>query len=279
MENNGKLQQSREKRRSYSSFLDVQDEREKDVFRFLVKNSGCISLEEFKEKYPPLSDDFDDWLLEEKKILAFYKIGDRIIHIIPFLRDATFCTDHINYVTRCELEDCKRFHVCRYHLNSYCNYGAMCRNGHTFTVGNNEEIKNKLGLNGFSDGEILTILKCRYPQVCPADHCESEVPDECPYLHICYFFTQGKCKDPSCTRGHSLEDPHNKWVLSVYGMEEWPSQRPEIFKAAITLRRKREPASSHFSSSSEGNGSETGDSLLEGLVKQMKEEKRKEDED
>ncbi|XP_056007886.1 protein mono-ADP-ribosyltransferase PARP12-like isoform X3 [Ostrea edulis] len=233
-------QKLKEVSRRDSNLNDVRDQLEKDVFSFLVKEcGGCTSLKRFKEMYNSLPEDFDEWLLKKKKILAVYKKEGKPTYIAPFLRDAETCLHELGLGNRkrCQRRNCNYFHVCMWNLNGMCKRGDKCTYGHTFTSGNNKEIKCKLGLNRFRDKEIRTILKCRYPQVCPASHCEANTPEECPFLHVCYNYIRDKCQNSPCSKGHTLDDPHNKWVLSVYGMSRWPRQQLARLKAVVSIHR------------------------------------------
>ncbi|XP_056002193.1 uncharacterized protein LOC130049088 [Ostrea edulis] len=242
--------------------------------------------------YNSLSEDFDEWLLKTKKILAVYKKEGKPTYIAPFLRDAETCLQELGLGNRkrCQRRNCNYFHVCTWNLNGMCKRGDKCTYGHTFTSGNNKEIKCKLGLNRFRDKEIRTILKCRYPQVCPASHCEANTPEECPFLHVCYNYIRDKCQNSSCSKGHTLDDPHNKWVLSVYGMSRWPRQQLARLKAVVTIHRgpkrntneedtslevdNHEKASDSLSSS-ENYLAEAGDNPIDERVKNYEIEQNK----
>ena len=217
---------------------DVDDSfSEAKVFRYLVRTGGNVSLSEFKEKFSPLPENFDDWIREPKNRLSVFKSGDKPLAVGPFLREATVCADHMGFGVNknCQRKDCKHFHICNFYLNGWCKHGFKCRKGHKFTMGHNREVKAKLGLNPFKDAEIKTIILCRYPQVCPIANCGEE---ECPNLHICFYFLKNKCKDSECSKGHDLKTPHNLWVLSVFKMLNWVDTRLGLLKCLINMPRK-----------------------------------------
>ena len=217
---------------------DVDDSfSEAKVFRYLVRTGGNVSLSEFKEKFSPLPENFDEWIREPKNRLSVFKSGDKPLAVGPFLREATVCADHMGFGVNknCQRKDCKHFHICNFYLNGWCKHGFKCRKGHTFTKGHNREVKAKLGLNPFKDAEIKTIILCRYPQVCPIANCGKE---ECPNLHICFYFLKNKCKDSDCSKGHDLKTPHNLWVLSVFRMQNWVEDaRLGLLKCLINMPR------------------------------------------
>lgn len=211
--------------RTIQRFSDVQDEMEKNVFTFLVKEcGGCTSTAIFKEKFNGLREDFDEWILNRKTILAVYKKAGKATYIAPLFKGAKVCCFYGGNKS-CRNQTCWHFHICKFDLFGRCKKGIKCRFEHNFETGNNKDIKFRLGLDEFSDREIKIILQCRYPQVCPASQCEAPTPFDCPFLHTCFNFLKNKCKDSKCEKGHTLSDRHNKWVLSVYGMKKWSEEK------------------------------------------------------
>lgn len=78
--------------RTIQRFSDVQDEMEKNVFTFLVKEcGGCTSTAIFKEKFNGLREDFDEWILNRKTILAVYKKAGKATYIAPLFKGAMVC--------------------------------------------------------------------------------------------------------------------------------------------------------------------------------------------
>lgn len=211
--------------RTIQRFSDVQDEMEKNVFTFLVKEcGGCTSTAIFKEKFNGLREDFDEWILNRKTILAVYKKAGKATYIAPLFKGAKVCCFYGGNKS-CRNQTCWHFHICKFDLFGRCKKGIKCRFEHNFETGNNKDIKFRLGLDEFSDREIKIILQCRYPQVCPASQCEAQTPFDCPFLHTCFNFLKNKCKDSTCEKGHTLSDRHSKWVLSVYGMKKWSEEK------------------------------------------------------
>lgn len=220
--------------RTIQRFSDVQDEMEKNVFTFLVKEcGGCTSTAIFKEKFNGLREDFDEWILNRKTILAVYKKAGRATYIAPLFKDAKVCCFYGGNKS-CRHQSCRHFHICKFDLFGRCRKGTKCLFEHSFEKGNNRDLKFRLSLDAFSDKEIKIILQCRYPQVCPASQCEAPSPNDCPFLHTCFNFLKNRCKDSTCEKGHTLSDRHNQWVLSVYGMKKWPEQK---LKPLIGLRK------------------------------------------
>lgn len=221
--------------RPIQSFLDIQDEKEKRIFTFLVKEcGGCTSTDKYKEKFSDLGEDFDEWILKKKTILAVYKKNGRALYITPLLKDAKVCSFYGGNKSCSYNPSCQCFHLCKFDVFGRCKKGSSCPHEHSLEKGNNKDLKSKLGLDAFSDREIKIILQYRYPQVCPASQCEATSPRDCPFLHICFNFLQNKCRDSKCEKGHTLSDPHNRWVLTAYRMKKISLQK---LKYLIGLRK------------------------------------------
>nr|XP_022342750.1 uncharacterized protein LOC111136293 [Crassostrea virginica] len=127
-----------------TEFADDADDSfsEAKVFRYLVRTlGGNVSLLEFKEKFSPLPENFDEWIREPKNRLSVFKSGDKPVAVGPFLKDATMCADHMGFGGKknCQRKDCNHFHICNFYLNGWCKHGFKCRKGHTFTKGHNRE--------------------------------------------------------------------------------------------------------------------------------------------
>lgn len=256
--------------RTFKRFPDVQDEMEKNVFTFLVKEcGGCTSIDIFKEKFNGLREDFDEWILNRKTILAVYKKARRATYIAPLFKDAKVCCFYGGNKS-CKNPSCRHFHICKFDLFGRCKKGTKCAFEHSFEKGNNKDIKFGLGLDEFSDVEIKIILQCRYPQVCPASQCEAPSPNDCPFLHTCFNFLKSRCKDSACKKGHTLLDRHNQWVISVYGMKKWTEQK---LKPLIGLRKIPNNDTKTVSPDEEHNLASDFESFL------VMDEARKEDDD
>ncbi|XP_062581166.1 protein mono-ADP-ribosyltransferase PARP12-like [Saccostrea cucullata] len=196
---------------------------------------GCINVPSFKEKYAHLPQNLDEWLNERKEKISVYKRNNIVLYIGPLLKKASICAENFGFgeERECSRINCKHFHICKHYLNGLCRQGPRCRKGHYFENGHNRDIKERNGLQEYTDDEMKKIILWRYPQVCKARNCL--LAEDCPYLHICYNFIKNNCDDSSCPRGHPFETSHNKWVLSVYRMERWPTQKLSLLKSLVNM--------------------------------------------
>ena len=226
---------------STSSYGDSENDfTEEDVFRNLVKYAGGItSVSQYIADCVPshMQNEFKQWLKRRPEKMSVYIKRHNPIYIGPLLKKASLCVEHIGK-NGCSRPNCSHFHICKFYLNGICKRGVRCWKGHKLQDNeqNKQPIEN-LGFEGFSDKEILTVILCRYPQVCRTETCPRG--EDCPYLHICYNFIVNRCQDDDCERGHSFETPHNKWVLKVYRMERWPNEKFSLLKTLINMPRKQ----------------------------------------
>ncbi|XP_048752816.2 protein mono-ADP-ribosyltransferase PARP12-like isoform X1 [Ostrea edulis] len=229
----GPIKQQSARKRNQNIF----DFSAESVFKFLVKKTGGLSsVSKLKEEFTSSTAFFSDRLLEEKERLSIFKRQNNPVCIGPFVKKATFCFDHGTH-RGCRRTNCYNFHICKFYLNGWCKHRDRCQKGHSFTDYHNDNIKENLGLQELTDDEIKVIILCRYPQACRAQSCSAG--ENCPYLHICYNFLMDKCDDDNCQRGHSFETPHNQWVLRVYKMERWPTQKLPLLKWLINMPRRQ----------------------------------------
>lgn len=221
------------RQRKYSDFHN-DDFSEEDVFKQLVLSGGLSSVSQYMEEHAA-GETFNRWLKGRRKKLSVYKRQNKPICIGPFLKDATLCFEHAG--RNCRRLNCSHFHICSFYLNGVCKRGRSCKKGHDFDDYHNQKIIENLELEEFSEKEIRTIILCRYPQVCRTEVCF--LGEECPYIHICYNFLKNKCEVANCKRGHSLDTPHNKWVLRSYRMDRWSVEKLALLKVLINMPRQQ----------------------------------------
>ncbi|CAG2216320.1 FMR [Mytilus edulis] len=178
---------------------------------------SCIANELF-----PGYDGMKEWFNTRSQKFHIYRDGQDIVYICSFYKDLNICKHFCNpsKPTFCDNQNCNYFHVCRNFVRGNCRRHHCCFL-HDFDSAQNVRIKEKYGLEDFTDSEIIVLLNWKFPRLCPhyiyeQGGCkETDNKDEaCPYLHYCknYFF--GKCDmGDGCRYNHSFSDSHNKWVL------------------------------------------------------------------
>lgn len=245
------------RQRKYSD-LHNDDFSEEDVFRKLVFSGGLSSVTQYIEDNSP-GVTFKRWLKGRRKKISVYKKRNKPICIGPFLKEATLCFEHTS--RNCRRLTCSHFHICSFYLNGICKRGRNCKKGHDFDNNHNQQIIENLELEEFSDREIRTIILCRYPQVCRTEACS--LGEDCPYLHMCYNFIKNKCEVANCKRGHSLDTPHNKWVLRSYRMGRWSGEKLALLKALINMPRQQKQIDYSYQDTHQGFTSESEDMSCE----------------
>ena len=229
-------------------FVDISNE----MFNFVVRVfHGKGNPNEIKRESGlfPVSLDAGSWF-EISKRFNTVKRNDKVTTVFAFCKDISYCLDYIRK-SGCskELENkCDRFHVCKNMLCGNCIFGCnKCKFSHDFLDDRNIKVAKKLGLSqaSFSNDEICTIMKMRYPHVCKSwvnnGTCDNE--DNCSELHLCPDYTLGTCdNDDACPRCHDKLSSHNKPIVKAFNMEKWKDQP---FKKMIFLCRtpKQQPAS------------------------------------
>ncbi|XP_071146125.1 uncharacterized protein [Mytilus edulis] len=178
---------------------------------------GCIAYALF-----PGGDGMKEWFNTRSTKFHIYRDGQEIVYIAPFYKDLNICKHFFNpsKPTFCDNQNCNYFHVCRNFVRGNCRRHHCCFL-HDFDSAQNVRIKEKYGLEDFTDSEIIVLLNWKFPRLCPhyiyeQGGCKEtdNKEEECPYLHYCknYFF--GKCeRGDGCRYNHSFSDSHNKWVL------------------------------------------------------------------
>ncbi|CAG2244514.1 PARP7S [Mytilus edulis] len=179
---------------------------------------GCIAYALF-----PGGDGMKEWFNTRSTKFHIYRDGQEIVYIAPFYKDLNICKHFFNpsKPTFCDNQNCNYFHVCRNFVRGNCRRHHCCFL-HDFDSAQNVRIKEKYGLEDFTDSEIIVLLNWKFPRLCPhyiyeqggCKETDINKEEECPYLHYCknYFF--GKCEmGDGCRYNHSFSDSHNKWVL------------------------------------------------------------------
>ncbi|XP_069100880.1 uncharacterized protein [Argopecten irradians] len=226
---------------------------ENQIFSYLVKScGGIIKFDDFVRECDLIPTDLDvqKWFRCHKRRFKLFQKQRKILYISAFYFDATLCL-HYNWVygrmKSCSKAGCEDFHICKEYISGNCSFSETCRFSHSFRDANNLEHKKNLGLLEFSDKEMVTILRNRYPRVCSEflKTTSCSLGEDCPELHICSLSLRGKCSKSAkeCSLGHSLETDHNQWVLKAMGYCTWiTGTKQPLLKKVILFARSLEAA-------------------------------------
>ena len=122
----------------------------------------------------------------------------------------------------CQKKNCGFLHLCREHVAGCCER-RNCKYSHDVKDIHNMEVllKARLGLESFQEDEILELITRSTPQVCPEhnspNRCRNPV---CMKFHICANKVRHRCSDDTCSKGHTLQTPHNRSLLQIYDTPE-----------------------------------------------------------
>ena len=169
---------------------------ENEVFKYLVQNyGGMVRFSKFLKENDifPSEANVGRWFRSHRRRFHIFEDKGEILFIAPFYKGATYCIDYAGVTKKkggCTRENCEHFHICQHYMRGFCRM-QRCRKSHSYSDEHNERNKIKLGLDTFTDDQISTILINRYPQMCRKRACK--LVKQCPYLHICVRFLQGKC--------------------------------------------------------------------------------------
>ena len=224
---------------------EIADVSDNEVFKFMIKNvgGGCY-FEDFVKKCDlfPLNANIPRWFTKHSRRFHIYRDGHKIVYLSPFYRDARICAQYNNKRTKCDKTQCDYFHVCHRFVRGNCSQ-SDCSLSHSFKTTENRSLKEKLGISNFSDVDIKIVLNSNSPSVC-YDYIHNKgckVPNSqkrCPYLHLCRLFIFKKCTEHCKLKlTHSIQQFHNKWVLTSCHMEDWPVGR--VLKSIYVPPRRR----------------------------------------
>ncbi|XP_052082749.1 uncharacterized protein LOC127720280 [Mytilus californianus] len=200
---------------------------EMEVLKFLVQTfgSGC-SFGLFvctANSLFPYCVRMKEWFNTRSRKFHIYRDGPEIVYIGPFYKDLNICKHFFNpsKPTICDNQNCNFFHICRNFVRGNCRR-QHCSFSHDFASALNVRIKEKYGLEDFTDSDIIVLLNWKFPRLCPHyiyEHggCkDTENKEEaCPYLHYCKNHFFGKCdRGDDCRYNHSFSDSHSRWVLT-----------------------------------------------------------------
>ncbi|XP_052082745.1 uncharacterized protein LOC127720278 isoform X2 [Mytilus californianus] len=227
----------------------IPDVDDTEVFKFLIKTfGGGCSYEDFLRRCDlfPLNSNIMLWFRKHNRRFHIFWDKKDIVYLQPFYRDAKICVQWNSKKNpgECQNAHWDYFHICRRFIRGNCK-DKDCPLSHSFRSPHNYRLKNKLGIGNFSDDEMRIVLNCNSPSVC-ADYiynngCKVDNPERrCPHLHICRQKIFGKCSDPcKFNRTHTINQFHNKWVLTSCHMKGWPPAK--VFMAIyVPPREKKE---------------------------------------
>ncbi|XP_052820920.1 uncharacterized protein LOC128246654 isoform X2 [Mya arenaria] len=223
-----------------------------DVFKYMVRTfegQGEPNDIHRESGMFPVDCNIEQWFRAMKTRFSVFEKDGKVIHVAVYMKDISYCLDYIK-ATGCSKE-CTRYHVCKDMLCNNCKFGAgKCKFSHDFLDKRNMATTKKLGMNDvFSNDEICSILKVRYPHACEYwiandGTCEDSI---CIGLHLCDRFIFGKClREDSCALGHDFTTEHNREIMKAFKMENWnsPFMRKMIYlkRTPNTSERMDEPS-------------------------------------
>ncbi|CAC5392657.1 PARP7S [Mytilus coruscus] len=229
--------------------VKIPDVDDTEVFKFLIKHfGGGCSYEDFLRRCDlfPLNSNIMLWFRKHNRRFHIFWDKKDIVCLQPFYRDAKICVQWNSKKNpgECQNAHWDYFHICRRFIRGNCK-DKDCPLSHSFRSPHNYRLQNKLGIGDFSDDEMKIVLNCNSPSVC-ADYiykngCKVDNPERrCPHLHLCRQKIFGKCPDPcKFNRTHTINQFHNKWVLTSCHMKGWPPAK--VLRAIyVPLREKKE---------------------------------------
>ncbi|CAC5423662.1 unnamed protein product [Mytilus coruscus] len=212
--------------------VKIPDVDDTEVFKFLIKTfGGGCSYEDFLRRCDlfPLDSNIMLWFRKHNRRFHIFWDKKDIVYLQPFYRDAKICVQWNSKKNpgECQNAHWDYFHICQRFIRGNCK-DKDCPLSHSFRGPHNYRLKNKLGIGNFTDDEMKIVLNCNSPSVC-ADYiynngCKMDKPERrCPHLHLCRQKIFGKCPDPcKFNRTHTINQFHNKWVLTSCHMKGWP---------------------------------------------------------
>ncbi|KAL4220983.1 poly ADP-ribose polymerase [Mactra antiquata] len=212
-----------------------------EVFKFLVKNlEGKGTPEEIVRESGlfPLDCNSSRWFRRWRGRFNLIEKNNVIQLVLVLNKDASYCLDYIRNKS-CKKSGCSRYHVCKDMLSGHCIYGAgRCKYSHDFLDERNVQVSKTLGFNNvFTNDEIRSILRVRFPHVCSiwVDNGACNL-DGCCDLHICPRFICGNCLEgDDCVLCHDKNSEHNLPIMKAFNMTAW---NDSLWKKMIYVVRK-----------------------------------------
>lgn len=211
-----------------------------EIVKFIVRTfQGKGQPEEIVRESGLFPVDFDafDWFCKMKDRFNVLERNGIIIAVFVYCKEATYCMDYISKES-CSKDECQRYHVCKQMLSGLCAYGEKCRFFHDLLDGRNKKISEKLGFsNVFTNDDICSILKVRFPHICPTWIGNGSCIDPtCIDLHLCPRYVLDQCLEGNaCSMIHDTLSEHNKPIIKCFRMEKW---NDVIFKRALYMIRQ-----------------------------------------
>ncbi|KAM8974740.1 protein mono-ADP-ribosyltransferase PARP12-like [Pelodytes ibericus] len=131
-------------------------------------------------------------------------------------------------INKCKGE-CKKLHLCRYHVFGNCRR-SPCKFNHSLQTPQNLQVLQKHRLEALSFTELQQVLLQNDPSLLPAaclhynhgdgPHGSCTFKNNCNKLHVCLHYLQGTCKfGNKCKRSHDLNEGETltkltKWRLN-----------------------------------------------------------------
>lgn len=131
--------------------------------------------------------------------------------------------------------DCNSLHVCKFYILSSCEM-TNCKFGHILDQGHNKAVRRTFYLHRVDLNNLCLLLRhdanrcsvtipivCRFyngPRGCRSDENSGNQQQQCPFLHICQKFVEGRCPVwSSCRLNHELLHRNCHEILCKYGLD------------------------------------------------------------
>ena len=208
------------------------DSETKKVFNYILHKGGSMQFVELQKPPSPLAklteQDAEEWLvshanLENQHFVLGRRQDGRLSSVRLYFK-TRFCLKY-QETGSCKTPDCKYgWHICKGYVEGNCADAKKCRLLHDFHDPHNSRAISECGFEKVPDGTIRKLISRCVPQIC-TEYIEKKCkqPKKCPRLHVCPDFIKQSC-DGDCSFSHTLEDGHNKQVLSAFGLS--PHMKP-----------------------------------------------------
>ncbi|XP_068723460.1 uncharacterized protein [Montipora capricornis] len=131
---------------------------------------------------------------------------------------------------------CQSWHLCKAFLEGTCK--GNCGRSHDFHDDENKSKTAELGFEKKTNDSLKSIIAGSLPQVCRS-YLESECATRnCPHLHICPKQVLATECDHECHLSHDFCLPHNKNILSHFGLKPPPSFKIEVMRCNILVPKQ-----------------------------------------
>ena len=162
----------------------------------------------------------------------FEEYNDNGQRFVKLITNVSICETHCSRTASCGGDsNCTGLHICKFYLlEGNCRFGGTCRYGHDLTTAHNSRLLKENLLNEFSVDDIRYLLKLpenrtktTTPRICKfynnAAGCRQNESGNCPFLHMCRYYLQGKCQfNKKCSRSHNI-DTNAKSILQKHGID------------------------------------------------------------